>query len=182
MGAFREDAVELARAVYGDVAPRNVWRAVLSCDSYLILALWRMRCAALRFHIPLVNHLLRRVQAVVFGIELGKEIRLGRGVFFVHPIGIVVGGDAQVGDRVRFMGSNTVGTARGEGHPAIGHDVVLGCGARVLGPVKIGDRALIGANAVVLTDVPEDGVAVGIPAKVTGRRGGENQVAWTGGD
>ena len=85
----------------------------------------------------------------------------------MHPVGIVVGGAARVGARVRFMGSNTVGTARGDGHPTIGDDVVLGCGARVLGPVRVGARAVIGANAVVLSDVPEDAVAVGVPARVS---------------
>ncbi len=173
MRAFRDDAVELARVLSGDTSVKGVLKAMLSCDSYLILLLWRLRCGALRWHIPLMNTLLRRVQTIVFGIELGKEITLGRGVFFVHPIGIVVGGDSKVGDRVKFMGSNTVGTARGEGHPVIGDDVVLGCGARILGPVRIGARAVIGANAVVLADVPEGGVAVGIPARLMDTRSEE---------
>ena len=111
------------------------------------------------------------MQTVVFGIELGNEITLGRGVFFVHPIGIVVGGKARVGDRVRFMGSNTVGTAKDNGYPVVEDDVVLGAGARVLGPVRVGARAVIGANAVVLTDIPADAVAVGMPARVVARGG-----------
>ncbi len=170
LSALREDARELARAMTGSTERRAVLRAVLTCDSYLILLLWRARLWALRWRVPGLNHLLRRVQTVVFGIELGKEITLGRGVFFVHPIGITVGGDSRVGDRVRFMGGNTVGTARGAGHPVIGDDVLVGAGARILGPVTIGARAVIGANAVVLSDVPADGVAVGLPAKVVGKR------------
>jgi serine O-acetyltransferase len=138
----------------------------LTQDSYWILALWRLRVAARRWHIPFVNHLLRRVQSVVFGIELGNGITLGRGVYFLHPIGIVVGGDARIGNRVRLMGSNTVGTAKDNGYPVIGDEVVLGAGARVLGPVRVGDGAVIGANAVVLSDVPAGGVAVGVPARV----------------
>jgi serine O-acetyltransferase len=168
--AFRDDARELARAMCGSTDRRALLRAVLTCDSYLILALWRVRTWALRWRVPGLNHVLRRVQTVFFGIELGKEIRLGRGVFFVHPIGITVGGDSRVGDRVRFMGNNTVGTARGAGHPVIEDDVLLGAGARVLGAVRVGARAVIGANAVVLTDVPADSVAVGLPAKVVGGR------------
>jgi serine O-acetyltransferase len=138
----------------------------LTQDSYLILVLWRLRCGARRWRLPGVNHLLRRLQTVIFGIELGNDITLGRGVFFVHPIGIVVGGKARVGDRVRFMGSNTVGTAKGNGYPVVEDDAVLGAGARVLGPVTVGARAVIGANAVVLTDIPSDAVAVGMPARV----------------
>ena len=164
MRALREDARQLAVAV-GDAANASA----LTQDSYQILALWRLRCLARRWRIPLLNHLLRRLQTVVFGIELGNDITLGRGVFFVHPIGIVVGGKARVGDRVRFMGSNTVGTAKDNGYPVVEDDVVLGAGARVLGPVRVGARAVIGANAVVLTDIPADVVAVGMPARVVAR-------------
>jgi serine O-acetyltransferase len=170
-----EDARELARAMGGSGDRRSLVRAVFTCDSYLILLLWRLRIGALRWRIPLLNNLLRRVQTVFFGIELGKEITLGRGVFFVHPIGITVGGDSKVGDRVRFMGCNTVGTARGSGHPVVEDDVTLGAGARVLGPVRVGARAVIGANAVVLSDVPPDSVVVGMPARVVGRSGASSE-------
>jgi serine O-acetyltransferase len=163
---LREDARELAVALGDPDRAKGPMRTALSQDSFLILALWRLRCSARRWRIPGANHLLRRVQTMVFGIELGNDISLGRGVFFVHPVGIVVGGDARVGDRVRFMGSNTVGTARDDGCPVIEDDVVLGAGARVLGPVRVGRNAVIGANAVVLTDIPPDSVAVGMPARV----------------
>jgi serine O-acetyltransferase len=159
-----DDARELTVAISGDAAARNVARVALTNDSYWILATWRLRCAARRLHIPLLNHLLRRFHTVIYGIEIGNDVVLGRGVFFVHPIGIVVGGDARVGDRVRFMGSNTLGTARGDGHPTIEDDVVVGCGARVLGPVRVGARTILAANCVVLDDIPSDTVAAGIPA------------------
>ncbi|HEY2944457.1 MAG TPA: serine O-acetyltransferase EpsC [Vicinamibacteria bacterium] len=166
MRALREDARQLAIAAGVPTDARHVARTALTQDSYLILVLWRMRCGARRWRLPGVNHLLRRLQTLIFGIELGNEITLGRGVFFVHPIGIVVGGQARVGDRVRFMGSNTVGTAKDNGYPVVEDDAVLGAGARVLGPVRVGARAVIGANAVVLTDIPPDAVAVGMPARV----------------
>jgi serine O-acetyltransferase len=169
IGALREDARQLAVAMGRQAQGRHPLRAALTQDSYSILALWRLRCLARRWRIPLANHLLRLVQSVFFGIELGNGITLGRGVFFVHPIGIVVGGDASVGDRVRFMGSNTVGTARDGGCPVIEDDVTLGAGARVLGRIRVGARTVIGANAVVLADLPADSVAVGIPARVVSR-------------
>jgi serine O-acetyltransferase len=166
-----EDARELAATAVGERGWRPVVRVALTQDSYMILVLWRLRCVARRCRIPGVNHLLRRIQTVIFGIELGNDIELGHGVFFVHPIGTVVGGQARVGHRVRLMGSNTVGTAKDNGCPVIGDDVVLGAGARVLGPVRVGPRAVVGANAVVLADVPPDSIAVGLPARVISRRG-----------
>lgn len=163
---LREDARQLAAVLSDAPAGTRPNGAVWVQDSFLILLLWRLRCGARRHRIPGVNTLLRRLQTTVFGIELGNGITLGHGVFFAHPIGVVVGGDARIGDRVRFMGSNTVGTAKDNGCPVIGDDVVLGAGARVLGPVSVGRNAVIGANAVVLSDIPPDSVAVGMPARV----------------
>ncbi len=161
-----KDAVELARAASGESGARAVASAVLSTDSYRITALNRARELARRLRVPLVNHALRVVQTAVLGVEIGKEVTLGFGVYFVHPLGVVIGGDARIGDRVRFYGNNTVGTAKDNGYPVIEEDVWIGAGARILGPIRIGARSRIGANAVVLDDVPPDHVAVGIPARI----------------
>src|SRR5439155_13517959 len=128
--------------------------------------LTRMREAARRWHVPGMNHALRIVQTAVYSIEIGNDVELGEGVNFTHTLGIVVGGDSRVGARVKFLGNNTIGTAKENGYPVIEDDVVIGCGARVLGPIRIGKGALIGANAVVLSDVPPGAVVSGIPAKV----------------
>jgi serine O-acetyltransferase len=103
--------------------------------------------------------------SAIYGLEVGNAVTLGYGVDFVHPVGVVIGGDAKVGNRVKFMGGNTVGTAKENGHPVIEDDVIVGAGARILGPVHIGARAVIGANAVVVEDVPADTIVGGIPAK-----------------
>ena len=164
------DATELARAANGDTSARSMASSILTTDSFRITALNRMRETARRLHIPLANHLLRVVQTAMLGIEIGKDVTLGRGVYFVHSLGVVIGGNAVIGDRVRFYGNNTVGTAKDNGYPVIEDDVWIGAGARILGPVRIGARSRIGANAVVLADVPPDSVAVGIPARVRPRQ------------
>lgn len=181
LGQLAHDAIELARlAGRRDCVPpglTTVARQVLTTDSFQILALVRLRERARSLHVPGVNHLLRRALSAVYGIEIGNAVTLGAGVDFVHPVGVVVGGDAKVGDRVKFMGGNTVGTAKENGHPVIDDDVIVGAGARILGPVHVGARAVIGANAVVLDDVPADAVVVGIPARAPRPRRGNGDAS-----
>lgn len=166
------DAIELTRAHGLGEAPtaKHVVKQVLSNDSFQLLTLTRLRERCRQYHIPGVNHILRRVQTMVYGCEVGNEVSLGEGVYFVHPIGVVIGGDAKVGDRVRFMGNNTVGNAKENGYPTIEDDVTVGAGARILGPITIGRGAVIGANAVVVHDVPAGATVTGIPAKVRAAR------------
>jgi len=166
IAALWRDAVELARAARGGTGAAQLAYAVLATDSFRITSLQRARRLALALHLPLLNHGLRVIQTAVLGVEIGKDVTLGQGVYFVHPVGVVIGGDAKIGDRVRFYGSNTIGTAKDNGYPVIENDVWVGAGARVLGPITVGARSRIGANAVVVTDVPPDSVAMGIPARV----------------
>jgi serine O-acetyltransferase len=167
--AMAEDRAHFDRAMSPAEPKRRSWRELLANDAFAVLMLWRLRVWARRHRVPLVNHVGRRAQTVLFGIELGNEVTLGRGVCFVHPVAVVVGGTARIGDRVRFMGSNTIGTVSDNGYPTIEDDVCIGAGARVLGPVRVGARSLIGANAVVVDDVPADSVAVGVPAVIRPR-------------
>ncbi len=149
------------------------WGRILGNDALAVLVLWRARQMISRFRLPLGNALLRRMQTVIFGVEIDKRACIGEGVWFVHPVGTVVGGDTKIGARARLMGSNTLGTRVDDGYPEIGEDVIVGAGARVLGPVLIGDGARIGAGAVVLRDVPAGAIAVGVPARIVSMRGAE---------
>ena len=179
MGLFRKiatDAFELARCMrrkgastiddVGMPTSKEATKAALSQDGFKVLLTTRMRESARRWHVPGVNHVLRLATTVLYGIEIGNEIQLGDGVNFAHTLGTVIGGTSVVGARVKFMGNNTVGTAKDNGCPVIEDDVVVGCGARILGPIRIGKGAYIGANAVVLSDVPAGAVVSGIPARV----------------
>jgi serine O-acetyltransferase len=164
------DAIELARAMGATPTPKEAAKAALSQDGYKVLLLTRVRESARRWHVPGVNHALRLMQTTLYGIEIGNTVELGEGVNFAHTLGTVVGGTSRVGARVKFLGNNTVGTAKDNGCPVIEDDVVIGCGARVLGPIRIGKGAFIGANAVVLSDVPAGAIASGIPAKIHKRK------------
>jgi serine O-acetyltransferase len=163
------DTTAIARRFVGQRLNAREVLATMSHDGSLALVLVRLREAAYRHRVPLFGSVARRLQTTLFGIEIARDVRLGEGVVFLHTVGVVIGGDSQIGDRVMFLGGNTVGSINNKGYPRIGNDVVIGAGARILGPVTIGDGASIGANAVVLCDVPPGAVAVGVPAVVRPR-------------
>jgi serine O-acetyltransferase len=103
------------------------------------------------------------------GIEIHPGARIGRRVFIDHGMGVVIGETAEVGDdSTLYHGVTLGGTSwqKGKRHPTLGSGVIVGAGAKVLGPINIGDGAKIGSNAVVVKDVPEGATAVGIPARI----------------
>ena len=102
------------------------------------------------------------------GIEIHPGATIGKRLFIDHGFGVVIGETAIVGDDVLIYHGVTLGgvsTSSGKRHPTIGDGVMIGCGAKILGDIVIGDNAKIGANAVVLCDVAPDTTLVGIPAK-----------------
>jgi len=107
------------------------------------------------------------------GIEIHPGARIGRRFFIDHGMGVVIGETAEVGDDVTLYHGVTLGGTsweKGKRHPTLGDDVVVGAGAKILGPISVGSGARVGSNAVVLRDVPEGATMVGIPARVAGVR------------
>ena len=103
------------------------------------------------------------------GIEIHPGAKIGRRLVIDHGMGIVIGETAEIGDDcLLYHGVTLGGTGKDQGkrHPTIGNNVLVSTGAKVLGPFKVGDNARIAANAVVLTEVPENATAVGIPAQI----------------
>jgi serine O-acetyltransferase len=120
----------------------------------------------------LIYHLLFKLVQIVAGIELPCEVDVGQNFIIDHFGGIVISGYAKFGDNCRIRNGVVVGLRHVEDKraPIIGNNVDIGAGAKLLGPIRIGDNVLIGANAVVLCDVPNDSIAVGVPAVIK-RRG-----------
>jgi len=107
------------------------------------------------------------------GVEIHPGAIIGKGLFIDHGAGVVIGETAELGDNCTiYQGATLGGTGKDSGkrHPTLGNNVMVGAGAKVLGPFKIGDNSKIAANAVVLEEIPSDSTAVGIPAKVVRRR------------
>jgi serine O-acetyltransferase len=135
---------------------------------------WRygLRSPLLRVPMSFLYKLARTAMHILTGIDLPCEARVGRRLRIDHFGGIVVSGDAVIGDDVVLRNGVTIGLKRTNerGAPVIGNSVDIGAGAKILGAIRIGDGAVIGANAVVLQDVPAGAVAVGIPARILPRQ------------
>lgn len=103
------------------------------------------------------------------GIEIHPGATIGHGLFIDHGMGVVIGETTQIGDNVTiYQGVTLGGTGKdvGKRHPTIGNNVMIGSGAKVLGPFKVGDNSKIAANAVVLSEVPPNSTCVGVPARI----------------
>jgi serine O-acetyltransferase len=112
--------------------------------------------------IPILPRMVMLLIRVIYGSFIPYQARIGKNVHFGHKMGIVIAPCAQIGSRVKIRHHVTIGS----GCARIGDDVVFGAGAKVIGSIKIGNGAIIGANAVVVEDIPPHAVAVGIPAQV----------------
>ena len=113
------------------------------------------------------------------GIEIHPGATIGKAFFIDHGMGVVIGETSEIGDNVTLYHGVTLGGTtwrKGKRHPTIGNNVVVGAGAKVLGPVKIGDNTRIGANSVVISEIPSNSVVVGIPGKVVFRVEGDKRI------
>lgn len=163
----REDIWAVRR---GDPAARSKLSIVLIYSG--LHAIWGHRVARALWHAPfgkLAGRAVSQFTRFLTGIEIHPGATIGRRVFIDHGMGVVIGETAEVGDDVVIYHGVTLGGVsikKVKRHPTIGNGVLIGTGAKILGPVTIGDRSRVGANAVVTKDAPADSVLTGIPAKV----------------
>ena len=153
-----------------DPAARSTWE-VLTCYAGLHALVWHRSVIN-----PLWRHgflwlarWLAQWGRWFTGIEIHPGATIGRRVFIDHGMGIVIGETAVIGDDCTLYHGVTLGGTswnKGKRHPTLGRSVVVGAGAKILGPIEIGDDAKVGSNAVVVRDVPPGATAVGIPARV----------------
>ncbi len=158
---FREDW----RTYQGDILRPGLWVMMV-----YRFGRWRYRIRprVLRMPFSFCYKILAVAATIVTGVELPCETKVGRRLRIEHPGGIVISGDACIGDDVILRNGVTIGLRRTghRGSPTVGNRVDIGAGAKILGEIFIGDDVSIGANAVVLCDVPSDSIAVGVPARV----------------
>jgi serine O-acetyltransferase len=140
----------------------------------IAVVLFRLKRALQRRHVPVLPALLDRLCIVLFNVNLGDYTDIGGGLYLPHG-NVVVDGLVHIGRNCVIAPWVTIGTNGSVAGPHIGDDVFIGTGAKVLGAIRVGDRARIGANAVVLADVPPETSVVGVPAAPVRRRAGSRE-------
>ena len=152
-----------------DPAARSRIEVILCYSGYHAILFYRFANLAWRSKFYLMGRLISNLGRFITGIEIHPGAEIGQRFFIDHGMGVVVGETSEVGDDVTlYQGVTLGGTSleKGKRHPTIGDGVIIGSSAQVLGPLNVGSGARIGANAVVLQDVPQGATMVGIPAKI----------------
>ncbi|HYZ29765.1 MAG TPA: serine O-acetyltransferase [Thermoleophilaceae bacterium] len=174
----RELRQDLTAAQERDPAARDLGRVeiLLTYGGVQALLAHRIAHAAKEAGIPLLPHGLAYISRITTGVEIHPAARIGDALFIDHGAGVVIGETAEIGSNVTLYQGVTLGGtgfARGKRHPTVDDDVVIGSGAKLLGPIHVGASAKIGANSVVIHDVPPNSTVVGNPGhpvRIEGRK------------
>ncbi len=170
---FKNLRDDIANVLRLDPAARSGLEVVLCYPGFHAMLFHRMAHWLWQRGWLVPGRFLSTVARSLTGIEIHPGATIGRRLFIDHGVGVVIGETAEIGDDVTlYQGVTLGGTSlqRGKRHPTLGDGVIVGAGAKVLGAFTVGKGARIGANAVVLTDVPAGVSVAGIPAKIIGER------------
>ena len=151
-----------------DPAARSTWEVLTTYPGLHALLVHRLAQRLWSWNLKWLARFISHLGRWVTGIEIHPGAQIGRRVFIDHGMGVVIGETAEIGDdSTLYHGVTLGGTSwnKGKRHPTLGKGVVVGAGAKILGPIFIGDGARVGSNAVVVKDVPAGATAVGIPAR-----------------
>jgi serine O-acetyltransferase len=167
-GAIREQIDTVFRR---DPAARSVLEIVLCYPGFHAILLHRMAHRIYRSGWFTLSRVVSQFSRTLTGIEIHPGARIGRRFFIDHGMGVVIGETSEIGDDVLlYQGVTLGGTGKdtGKRHPTIGDGVVIGTGAKILGNIRIGDHAKVGAGSVVVRSVPDHSTVVGVPGRVVG--------------
>ncbi len=167
---------EIAVVFERDPAARNTWEVITCYPGFHALLVHRLAHWLWGLHLKWLARLVSHVGRFLTGIEIHPGARIGRRFFIDHGMGVVIGETAEVGDDCTLYHGVTLGGTswnKGKRHPTLGNGVVLGAGAKILGPITIGDGARVGSNAVVVKSVPPGATAIGIPAHILEKESGD---------
>jgi serine O-acetyltransferase len=154
-----------------DPAARSVFEIFTAYPGVHALAFHRLSHRLWGWHLKWLARLLATIARWITGIEIHPGAKIGRRFFIDHGMGVVIGETAEIGDDCTLYHGVTLGGTtwkKEKRHPTLGNGVVVGAGAKILGPITIGDNARVGSNSVVVKDVPAGATVVGIPGRIIG--------------
>lgn len=166
---FRMVREDIASVFERDPAAHSVWEVITCYPGLHARIFHRLAHRLWRANFKVLARFVSHVGRFFTGIEIHPGATIGRRFFIDHGMGVVIGETAEIGDDVTVYHGVTLGGTSleaGKRHPTLGNRVIVGAGAKILGPITIGDDAKIGSNAVVVKDVPAGATASGVPARV----------------
>lgn len=152
-----------------DPASKNVLYVILLYPGFHALLFYRLTHFLNKLNLKFIARLISQFARFLTGIEIHPRAKIGKRLFIDHGMGIVIGETTTIGDNCTIYHGVTLGGTgkdKYKRHPDLGDNVIVGCGAKVLGPIKIGNNVKIGANAVVIKEVPDNSTVVGVPGKI----------------
>jgi len=171
---FRQIRQDLQAIFDRDPAATSALEVVLTYAGFHALLAYRISHGLKSMGVPFFPRAISQLARWLTGVEIHPSAKIGTGFFIDHGMGVVIGETAEVGDYVTlFQGVTLGGTGkeRGKRHPTLGNHVVVGAGAKILGGISIGDNVKIGANSVVLKNVPANSTVIGVPARIIKSQG-----------
>lgn len=171
---FRQLKEDIAVVKEKDPAARGTLEILLTYSGLKAVRRYRHANWFYRHRFYTIARIISQRVRHVTGIEIHPGAQIGKGLFIDHGMGVVIGETTIIGDNcLLYQGVTLGGTGKDKGkrHPTLGDNVMVGAGAKVLGPIRIGNNVKIAANAVVLKDIPDNCTAVGVPARIARREG-----------
>lgn len=162
-----------------DPAAKTTLEIILTYSGLHAVLMYRVSHWFYQQKLYLIARIISQFGRMVTGIEIHPGAKIGKGLLIDHGSGVVIGETAEIGDNcLIYQGCTLGGTGKEQGkrHPTLGNNVMVGSGAKILGPFRVGDNAKIAANAVVLEEVPDNCTAVGVPARLVRKNGAKTCV------
>lgn len=169
MKIFKELYEDAKNIQEKDPAAKNIWYVILLYQGFHSLIYYRIGHFFYIHKMYFIARLISQIAKLLTGIEIHPGAKIGRRLFIDHGMGIVIGETATIGDDCTIYHGVTLGGTgkdKNKRHPDLGNNVMVGCGAKILGPIKVGNNVKVGANAVITKDVEDNVTILGIPGKV----------------
>ncbi|MBP1536337.1 MAG: serine O-acetyltransferase [Ruminococcus sp.] len=174
MGFIKEIRKDLRSIMERDPAASSELEVLLTYSGVHAVIVHRAAHWFYKHGHKVIARIISQTMRGITGIEIHPGAKIGKGLLIDHGSGVVIGETAEIGDYcLLYQGCTLGGTGKDHGkrHPTLGNNVMVGAGAKILGPFKVGDNAKIAANAVVLKEVPPNSTAVGVPARIVRQNG-----------